>query len=85
VEAAVGDDWKYIVFDWAATPTAVLFPPHLTHADVAYNFRPAKPVGAGFVRFDEARRELVCYGRSESLKLGPREEDSFYVNRLMPR
>ena len=81
----MGDDWKYIVFDLMESPTVVLFPPHVSHADMAHRFRPIKPLSAGFVQWDDSRREFACYGRSDSLGLGSAEEDSFYVNRVMPR
>lgn len=81
----MGDDWKYICFALPEADTAVLFPPHLSHADVAERFAPAKPLSAGFVRFDESTKLFVCYGRSDSLKLGPTSEDDFYVNQLLPR
>jgi hypothetical protein len=81
----MGDDWKYIVFDLPESPTAVLFPPHITHADMARRFRPAVALSAGFVRWDGERQEFACYGRSDSLDIDPTDDDAFYVNRLLPR
>lgn len=78
-------DWKYIVVELPESPTAVLFPPHVSHADMADRFKPFKALSAGFVRFDESRKEFACYGRSDTLRLSPAEEDAFYVNRLLPR
>lgn len=74
--------WKYICFD-LDFGAVFLFPPHLTHADVASAFRPMVPLSAGFVRFDTERRELVCYGRSESLKLGPDPHDNRRIASLL--
>lgn len=75
-------DWKYICLDLDGG-TVLLFPPHLAHADVALRFRPSKPESAGFVRFDEQEQAFVCYGRSDTLKLEPKDEDTFLVNMLM--
>lgn len=74
-------DWKYICFALDGG-TVILFPPHLSHADVAERFR-GKAESAGFVRFDEEHGEMVCYGRSETLKLEPKDGDDFLVNMLL--
>jgi hypothetical protein len=63
--------------------TAVLFPPHVTHADMVKAFPDATLLGAGFVRFDETTRKLFCYGKSSSLGVESREEDNFFVNKLV--
>lgn len=77
-------DWKYICLDLDGG-TVVLFPPTMTHADVAARFQPSQAESAGFVRFDETSRRFVCYGRSESLKLTTKADDAVFVNRLMAR
>lgn len=62
---------KYIIFRHENIEYPVIFPISMTHTDVA-KYIPMKPVSAGFVDI----ASLVCFGRSESLNLSSREQDS---------
>lgn len=78
------DQWKYLILEFPVTgETAVLFPPHLGHDDMARAFPGATPLSAGFVRFNVEMLKFSCYGRSDSLNLGPGEHDEYYVNKVM--
>jgi hypothetical protein len=80
----MSSDWKYILFDMPIGGyTIFLFPPVLSHADVADRFRGSEPVSAGFVRLDEFGKELICYGKSDSLKLVSKPGDAIYANYLL--
>ena len=63
--------------------SAILFPQQLVHRDVASVHRAGRRnvVSAGFVQIDYDQGcgnppSVHVYGRSESLKLGPRPEDA---------
>lgn len=82
---------KYIMirFTKGATRTLpIIFPEHLTHAGVAAamahcaEMQGGEVVSAGFVSFqsDNELLGLEAYGKSESLKLESREEDTFILN-----
>lgn len=82
------DRWKFLILDMPMSgETAVLFPPHLPHAEMAQAFASAMPVAAGFVRFNEETKRFECYGKSDSLKLTPRKEpegiDEYLVNKVL--
>lgn len=73
---------KYVIIDGIA----IVFSAAIQHKDmVGYN---ENAQGAGFVTF-EARKDSYgddiivakCYGRSDSLNIGSREEDSAIVTR----
>lgn len=71
---------KYIMVD---LDTPILFPDHLTHADVAAKFH--NVTSAGFCHVggkDECGNpQFVCYGESYSLKLKAAANDSKIMNR----
>lgn len=76
--------WKYILFCKAMHgETIVLFPPHITHADIRDAFPHDEVLGAGFVRFDETTKRLICYGKSTSLGVESRPDDEFFANKLV--
>lgn len=78
------DNWKYVLLDMSIGGTVIIiFPPVVSHADVAKGFHGSEAVSAGFVRFDESKQELICYGKSESLGLSSDPEDSVYANYLL--
>lgn len=75
--------WKYVMFSSPFIgPTIILFPPHLNHTDMANAFSHREVVSAGFVMQGEDGN-LVCYGRSDSLKVDSKPEDSVYANLLL--
>ena len=77
--------WKYILFCTAMHgETIVLFPPHITHADMCSAFPRDKVISAGFLNFNEETKRFICYGKSTSLGVESRpEEDEFFANKLV--
>jgi len=70
---------KYIIFRQDGLEFPVLFSGHLSHANIAELFAPARavPVSAGFVRFSDG--SVSTHDRSLSLNLSPREGDSMFI------
>ena len=66
---------KYIVFD---TGEFVVFSKHIMHADIFVSGH--KPVSAGFV-VGLPGDKFKCTGRSESLDLNCRDEDTDLINK----
>ena len=62
---------KYIIFEGNGLVHPVIFGNHTTHRQI--KIKGAKPVSAGFVRFDNFNLPHV-YGRSESINLDSRGE-----------
>lgn len=80
----MNSDWKYVLLDFPIGGyTIILFPPTISHADMANGFPGAEPVSAGFLRLDEFKKELICYGKSDSLGLASKPGDAIYANRLL--
>jgi len=80
------DRWKYLILDMPMSgDTALLFPPHLQHAEVARAFGTSVPLAGGFVRWNSETQAFECHGQSDSLKLKPREGgmDNFLVNKVI--
>ena len=78
--------WKYILFDFPVTGNVIiLFPPHLSHADMKNAFSNIEAESAGFVRLDEFGKELICYGKSDSLGLASKPGDAIYANYLLKK
>jgi hypothetical protein len=76
--------WKYIVFDThMAGVTPLLFPEHVSHADLKNAFQGAPIVSAGFVDFNDVEGKLHCTGKSDTLGVCSRPEDEVLVNRLI--
>ncbi|MET0465291.1 MAG: hypothetical protein ABW007_19170 [Chitinophagaceae bacterium] len=68
---------KYVVFKHDATDQLmpVIFPEHITHADVT--IEGALPVSAGFVYVDSRRRVTIPSNiKATSLDLGPKDIDT---------
>lgn len=67
---------KYIVVDGNLSDTIYLFPGHVQHADFAQTVGATKDIllSAGFV--SHSKDGLNCYGRSVSLDLASRSEDT---------
>ena len=75
------ENWKYVVLDMPQAETIIIFPPHLTHADMTMGF-PA--VSAGFLSFRQSTKKFFCYGSSSSLGIPSRpDEDAWYANKLL--
>lgn len=78
------NDWKYVLMDFPIGGyVIIIFPPVITHADVAKGFPGAEAVSAGFIKLDEFGKELICYGKSDSLKLMSKPGDAIYANYLL--
>jgi len=69
---------KYIIFEWNGLNVPVIFSPLIGHDEIQI---PAtyKPVSAGFVQISFDFKEYNCFGKSETLKLNSRKEDSEIV------
>lgn len=80
----MNNDWKYILLDMPMTGyVIILFPPHMKHSDMKNAFPHIEAVSAGFVRMDEFDKELICYGKSDSLGLASKPGDAIYANYLL--
>lgn len=83
---------KYVIFDIDGLEQPIVFPELITHRDLAMRIR-GEPVSAGFVVLTtttvegtiepKAEAGYYCYGRSESLNLDSRPEDSDILNKLI--
>ena len=71
---------KYVVYKYKDLKIPVLMPDCATHAQVG--MRGAKPISAGFVRFDAAGLAHV-FDESASLKLKPAEGDNRLIDKMM--
>lgn len=71
---------KYIVFDTGLFDGIVVFPEAVSHDHMQV---PGDPLSAGFIRLDP-EQGWVCSGRSVSLDLDSRPEDSEIANRMLP-
>lgn len=80
----MSNEWKYIVFDTPSNgDTIILFPPMVPH-DLLRNALVGPIVSAGFVRYDERHKKLVCFGKSASLGVASRPvSDAVYASRLL--
>ena len=63
---------KYVVVQAPDGEAPVLFPRAFMHSWVAGQLKPMEVVSAGFARTDGGR--LLCYGKSESLKIAARPD-----------
>ena len=82
------DRCKYIILKYLHIP--ILFPASRNHSDIAEKFGGLDSVtSAGFVQFDynpdTGEVEAYCYGKSTSLGLGPRENDSWLITQMTKR
>jgi hypothetical protein len=77
------DHWKYVMLKThMGGEMMFIFSPVMSHAYVASAFK-HEVVSAGFVMQGNDGK-MVCYGRSDSLRLASRhEEDSFYANLML--
>lgn len=73
-------NFKYIIFDGPTGEEPILFPPWINHDDMARKMG-RKAISAGFVKM--ADDDVTCYGKSLSLNLRAREEDSHIVEMLL--
>lgn len=65
---------KYIIFDSNGLEIPVIFSPLISHEEIKYGFN--KPISAGFCSFSAFEGKVFCFGKSVSLKLNSRPEDS---------
>lgn len=77
-------DTKYIVWDDGLNEVPIIFPSTVTHKDMARPFR-GNIVSAGFVMFGvEAGLPIAyAYGKSESLNIDSRKEDSILITKAI--
>ncbi len=78
---------KYIVFTSPAfgmLPVAVIFPDCMIHSDVAARLL-ATVMGAGFVNIVHTPEGIHVkpHGYSESLKIGSRPEDKWFIEKAL--
>lgn len=72
---------KYIIVDSQYIDEPYIFPDHINHSDFARLFDPQKVISAGFVL--SSTNGITCYGRSESLNIGSRSEDTDIINKML--
>lgn len=63
---------KYVIFKHKDLLMPVIIPDHVTHSQV--KLEESEIVSAGFFKVDRFGL-ITTYGNSESLKIGPREDD----------
>jgi hypothetical protein len=79
---------KYIVGDIAnpltglGTISAVVFPEHVGHADIAKVFTPDTIIGAGFF-FINMKTEVQVFDKSIGLKVESRPEDVLFIEKAL--
>lgn len=71
---------KYIVIDDGMIECPIIFPNHINHASVAMCMV-GTVLSAGFIRFTVSG--LECFGKSVSLKVKSRPEDTELVNKMI--
>lgn len=79
------DAAKYIIFDGtslALPDFPVIFPPFITHDQIAGKFPMCKPISAGQVNISDTG-EICVGGESVSLKLKATETDSRLIMRML--
>lgn len=77
-------DWKYVLMYFPIGGyVIIIFPPVITHAEVARGFPGATPESAGFLTLDEFGKDFICYGKSDSLRLSSKPGDAVYANKLL--
>jgi hypothetical protein len=76
------DDWKYIIVMNRSIETPILFPPWFGHDEVA-NGR--EVISAGFISIhvDDGKIKSGCYGKSISLRIPSRPEDTQIVQNMI--
>lgn len=74
---------KYIIFEGRLHAEPLIFTTTQEHAELARVMEPTlgKPVSAGFL--DLTLGEVSAYGRSDSLDIESRPEDSLIINKLI--
>jgi hypothetical protein len=73
---------KYVIFRSPEGPRVEVFCAPTTHADQAAAHSSWQPRSAGFVTF-LGNGEVRCYGRSDSLNLGPDHLDASLIEVTM--
>jgi hypothetical protein len=76
----MNNDMKYIIFDDGMMEQPIMFSCYLQHGSVAMRFN-WKVVSAGFVALNND--QFHAYGKSVSLGVVSRPEDSKIINRIM--
>lgn len=73
---------KYIIYDTGMYDSVIIFDHITQHVDMAQKmYAIDSVVSAGFVRIVDGKFE--CFGRSVSLDINSRSDDSAYVNKFM--
>lgn len=74
------DRAKYIIFAHPMLEVPVVFPMHISHADMAKLIQ-MEPISAGFARLADG--ELETFGDSLTLKLKARPEDTRLLQSIL--
>ncbi len=73
---------KYIIYDTGLYESVMIFDHITQHVDVAQRIHSIESVvSAGFISVVDGK--FQCFGRSLSLDIDSRPEDSDYVNKMM--
>lgn len=83
------DSGKYIIIKYGGSEIPIMFPAHVNHNDIANNLS-KKVISAGFFEVSAKPTEkdkkdiyVSVFGKSETLKLKPKEIDSFLIKRVL--
>jgi hypothetical protein len=71
---------KYIVYDWMGNRQVILFDPHHSHLNIAFNLAltPEQVLSAGMMSFERGR--IIVSGESTTLEKQPNfEEDATLI------
>lgn len=83
---------KYIVVKHDGAEKMIIFDESIMHADMARLMRCGKPLSAGFICITSAPNgdgqyseypRVRCYGYSESLRTGPRDQDDMLARQTL--
>lgn len=80
----MGPQMKYIILDGYLHDIPVLFPASLEHAEMADDLKHlGKPLSAGFVDLLPNGSGVSAHGKSTSLNMKSRPEDSSIIGRFL--
>lgn len=72
---------KYVVLDYQGFDTIFMFPGFIGHSDFVGSFINPVVISAGFIEFYD--NNVTTYGKSVSLGIGSRPEDSKLAKRAL--
>ncbi len=75
---------KYVMIEGSWGKFPIVFSAVMNHNDVAEGVG-GKVVSAGFfyTRIEDGKIKVTCYGKSQTLKLGPDKDDALYLEMLL--